>query len=489
MQLDDGYQPAVGDWLETNSKFPSGLEILARKIREKGFLAGLWTAPFFASGKSKLFREHPEYFLLNKQKKKVFCGVNPLWLTRLYALDLTNPEVESWLHRTFKALAHKGFDYFKVDFLFAGLRTGLFSDPARSPVEAYRNGLRIIREAIGERRFLLGCGAPLGPSVGLVDGMRISADVKEVWDSPVQRFLGDGCGYPSVRLSIVNNITRSFMHGAWWMNDPDCLLVRSRNTKLTQAETETLVTVLGMTGGLLFLSDNLRKLTGERLETAKAVLPPTPLRGLPADLPLNTLPETYKLEGRGTRRLYALINWSGKPCLRPAPSEIQQRTVDAAAKPAVINADPANDAGYSAGTRPDSGSTSLYFDFWREQVVDDAELEIGKHGVRSLLATDCPSFPEVIGTTFHLTALVDERIESSFYPDSGILRVSGRDLSRRGGRLWLFVPAGYAFDEKKPLPSGLRVETAGRFPVMAFEAEAPWSIEICFRHEAGQALP
>ena len=41
VQLDDGFQSALGDWDTTNSKFPSGLKFLADKIRKAGFAAGI----------------------------------------------------------------------------------------------------------------------------------------------------------------------------------------------------------------------------------------------------------------------------------------------------------------------------------------------------------------------------------------------------------------------------------------------------------------
>ncbi len=473
VQLDDGYQSSVGDWLDVNTKFPGGLEEIAHKIKAAGFRAGLWTAPFFASARSRLYRDHPEYFLRDKRNKPVFCGINPVWRTRLYALDLTHPGVERWLYRTFKTLADKGFDYFKVDFLFAGMRKGLYTDPGRSHVEAYRTGLEIIRRAIGERSFLLGCGAPLGPSIGLVDGMRISADVKEVWDSPALRFLGKGCGYPSARLCIVNNLTRSFMHRTWWLNDPDCLLVRSNNTKLSLVETKILVTILGMTGGLLFLGDNLDKLTRERLELARAVLPPTRLKGIPMDLPLNSPPETYSLAGADSRRLYALINWSEKPCRRSLPVRSLRSSQATSSRSA-----PQTERTDGALEFPDS---PVYFDFWKERIIEQNKVEIERHGVRAILETASSSVPGIAGATFHLTALVDGRIETFFDHDSDSLTVKGRELSRETGRLWIIVPDRFDFYRCLPKPQDLRVESDGRILILTHRAETPWTITIFFK--------
>src|ERR1700722_2709498 len=63
VQLDDGYQAAVGDWKSTNAKFPSGLKKIAATIRDAGFTAGLWTAPFLAARDSRLMREHSDWFI------------------------------------------------------------------------------------------------------------------------------------------------------------------------------------------------------------------------------------------------------------------------------------------------------------------------------------------------------------------------------------------------------------------------------------------
>ena len=41
---------------------------------------------------------------------------------------------------------------------------------------AYRAGLALVRDAVGPDVYLVGCGAPILPSVGLVDAMRVSPD-------------------------------------------------------------------------------------------------------------------------------------------------------------------------------------------------------------------------------------------------------------------------------------------------------------------------
>jgi alpha-galactosidase len=44
VQVDDGYQAGIGDWLTPNDKFPHGMGWVADRIHERGLKAGLWLA-------------------------------------------------------------------------------------------------------------------------------------------------------------------------------------------------------------------------------------------------------------------------------------------------------------------------------------------------------------------------------------------------------------------------------------------------------------
>jgi alpha-galactosidase len=452
VQLDDGYQTAVGDWLSLNRKFPRGLASLVDDIRARGFRAGIWTAPFFAGARSRLLREHPGWFLADERGRPLYAGFNPGWKTRLYCLDLSHPAVEAWLHDTFATLVRWGFDYFKIDFLFAGIRTGRRFDAALSPVEAYRRGLAAIRAAIGPDRYLLGCGAPIGPSLGLVDGMRVSADVKEVWHEPLRAAVARGTDIPSVRDSLRNNMTRAFMHGSWWINDPDCLLVRDRRTELTRDEIHLLVTILGMTGGAIFLSDDIANVELARLDLATAVLPPTPLRGRAVDLMERELPETFVLAA-GERRLLALVNPHSTPRRR------------------IPDVDPRRE---------------ICFDFWAERVLVDPPSTVPAHGVRALLVTPRASEPAVVGTTLHLTALVDGRITARYDAVARALVITGQGLARRRGELWIALPEGFTAAPADPMIK--RVTRWEHGLVLEVRVEGAWRLAIpCQPAEAGRA--
>ena len=61
-QIDDGFEADIGDWLQTKAGF-GPLAGLARHIRDRGYEAGIWTAPFSASATSDLFRRHPDWMV------------------------------------------------------------------------------------------------------------------------------------------------------------------------------------------------------------------------------------------------------------------------------------------------------------------------------------------------------------------------------------------------------------------------------------------
>jgi hypothetical protein len=55
--------------------------------------------------------------------------------------------------------------------------TGVWRDRSLTPAQRVRAGYDAIRRGAGDDTFLLGCGAPQGACIGVVDGMRIGPDV------------------------------------------------------------------------------------------------------------------------------------------------------------------------------------------------------------------------------------------------------------------------------------------------------------------------
>jgi alpha-galactosidase len=274
VQIDDGFQAALGDWLSPASGFPEGLAPLAREINAEGFRAGLWLAPFLAAPNSRLAREKPEWLLRGPRGKPLTALWNPDWPGgRALALDASHPAVESWLESLGRELRALGFDYLKLDFLFAGALPGERHDPRLGAVQAYRRGIAALRRGAGANTFLLGCGAPLGPSIGLFEAMRIGPDVAARWtNARVQRVLGLESS-PSARSSLANVLVRAPLHQRLWLNDPDCVLLRESPSKLTRVEVRTLAATIALSGGLVVVSDDLAELAPERRRWLEQMLP------------------------------------------------------------------------------------------------------------------------------------------------------------------------------------------------------------------------
>lgn len=297
LQIDDGYQTAVGDWMDTKHRFYAQMDLLADEIKEQGYKAGLWMAPFIVHPDSQIFKNHPDWLIKDEKGKVVNAGWN--WNKFCAGLDLTHPEVQVYIRRIIEnAVNAWGYTYLKLDFLYAGALEGKRYDPSMSRAQALRKGMEIIRDAAGEGTYLLGCGAPLGPMLGIVDGMRIGTDVAPDWEPKyfgIELLFPNEPDIPSVKNAMHNTITRSMMHQRWWQNDPDCLLVRE-SSNLTLAEVRTMASIIGMTGGLMLISDDMNKVTRYRLRIAQSLLPVIGLRPMLIDWADSEHPQMMRLD-------------------------------------------------------------------------------------------------------------------------------------------------------------------------------------------------
>ena len=169
--------------------------------------------------------------------------------------------------------------------------------------------------------MLLGCSCPLGSAIGLVDAMRIGADTARRWLPSFkghQFFIQSEPDLPSARNASHNALTRAPLHQRWWINDPDCLLLRPQ-TKLTLAEIQTQATIVALTGGSLFLSDDLPDLPPERQRIAEVLIPLIGKRPFVLDWFDSPTPTCLQLDLEGVTgrwHLLAVFNWEDEARLK-----------------------------------------------------------------------------------------------------------------------------------------------------------------------------
>jgi len=317
IQIDDGFEAQIGDWFEFDPGFPEGVAPLACEIRKAGFTPGLWLAPFIVHSKSRVAKHHPDWLLRDRWGLPVNAGF--VWDNFDKALDLTHPDALAYASDVVRTAVHEwGFSYLKLDFLYAAALDGRFRDRARTRAQVLRMGLEALRQAAGPGVELLGCGCPLGSAIGLVDAMRIGADVAPRWlprEKGIETPLRREPNLPSVRNALQNILTRAPLHRRWWVNDPDCLLIRP-DSELSLAEVRSLATAIALSGGSLLLSDDLPQLAPDRLRIAEQLLPligKTPRVPDWFDAPM---PRLLRLDLENTTGLWhvlAVFNWADQP--------------------------------------------------------------------------------------------------------------------------------------------------------------------------------
>ncbi len=255
VQIDDGYQPAMGDWLETGAAFGGDVRKVLDEIRRKGFQPAIWVAPFVAEEGAHVFQLHREWFVKDtdgsplRSDKVTFGGWRKgPW----YVLDGTHP--------------------------------------GATRVEAYRRGMQAILRGAGDS-FILGCNHPIWPSAGLLHGSRSSNDIKRTW--------------ARIRTTAQQNLLRNWQNGRLWWNDPDAIVLTG---DLPENEFLFHATAIYATGGMLLSGDDLTRIADARMAMLKKLLPPT---GVPAVFEDENLRAgTVTLPGK---RMICLFNWTDAP--------------------------------------------------------------------------------------------------------------------------------------------------------------------------------
>jgi len=297
--------------------YANGLRPVAGRIRELGLTPGLWFMPFAGTLDDPYFADKQYLFARGTNGRPY----DTPWGGT--CLDLTNPRTQEYVSLIARRFVQEwGFKYFKMDGLWTGtaaaqqyinngykrddLGQAAVYDSSVTPIEAYRNGLKIIRQAAGDDVFLLGCCVAqnmrsFGGSFGLVDAMRIGPDNWPTWDQ--------------MKRGPWHASNRYFLHGRVWYNDPDPVYLRD-SVPLEQAR--ALCSWVAISGSLNVCSDWLPGLPTERLDLLKRILPHHQLMARPVDIFETDLANVWILSdsrSKPERHVVGLFNWSEEDTL------------------------------------------------------------------------------------------------------------------------------------------------------------------------------
>ena len=262
-QIDDGWERAIGDWLEPDESFEGQMQALAEEISSAGYTPGLWLAPFIVEGASHIFQKHPEWCVKDEGGRPLVLGYNPFqWKGLFYALDIYHSDVREYLREVFYRIKDVwGFRFLKLDFLYGAARV---PHSGRSRGMIMDEGMEFLH-SLSDGAGTLGCGVPLAAAAGRVDYCRIGADVAPMWEDRRLK----AAGYRE-RISTVNSlrstIGRRQLNGRAFVNDPDVYILRSDAQRLSWEEKYTLLLVNRVYGGLLFTSDNPGEYSRRQME-------------------------------------------------------------------------------------------------------------------------------------------------------------------------------------------------------------------------------
>ena len=460
IQIDDQWQdgPAIDgprrgfERCRPDGPYPNGIAPVAEQVDALGMTLGLWWLPFGRNHEDPDWNDRQHWFARQTDgaplRTRAFGGT---------CLDLTHPEVRHHLATMAGRFRNWGVKYYKMDGLWTGTATRLtyindgyvdddmanvapFHDRQQTQIEAYRAGLKLLRESAGEDVFFSGCAVSqnmrsFGGSFGLIDAMRIGPD-----------FDHDGQG---IKTGPLRASRLYFLNGRIWWNDPDPTMVRppGRQSDMSNADSlgaENAATLKdaaktgvslemarlttsfsALTGQFFLLSDWLPDLAPERLEVLKRTMISHDAEVRPVDLFDNPLPAMWLLSDRRQtcpRHVLGLFNW-----------EDDARTISASL------------------TKVDLDPNSVYhaFDFWNNVRMTDIDNAFSYllpgRSCRIIALRPAENRPVLLSTSRHITQGVVD-VSSEDWDGHGILSGTSRLIANDPYQLRLTVPPGWELE-------------------------------------------
>jgi len=331
-----------------------------------------------------------------------------------YELDASHPDGYGFIRDTFARLSGEGVSYYKIDFLAAcGGDQFLQRDPyCTRGWGVLRRAMEAIREGAGKEAFIRYCQPPPLLSVGLADGAYGGTD------------LLDG-GVPGV-VGVTRENARA-LAASGWVNGR---LYRREVCDLSvrmQADIEEVrlrLALMALAGCSISFSDEFQYLPPSRIQLMQKALPPGAPALRPLDLFRRSIPSVWHLR---CERPYAqwdvvgLFNHEDQP---------RTRGVDFA----------------EIGLEPER--EVAVFEFWESRFLGlhrgRVDLELPPNSSRVLFVQRLSGKPQLLGTDMHLLGGWHEVTDLAWDEEARALRGTCRRLAGTSGRIYLYLPAGYA---------------------------------------------
>lgn len=325
-----------GNWLKSEPRhIPSGLPRFFGKLKQLGFLPGLWIAPYWFYSQAEGMLEENRDNLLKDADGKPICHTGPFGMRyddnlpwyklHKYYLDGTHPQSLDFLRKVFSYYRKIGVRYYMLDFLGI-IAEARLHDPSKTPLQVGCEMLRVVREAAGPDTHLQTAVASTPAYAGVIDAARVGRDFGEgrpLAGTPLSdwrnaTYVLHDEHYANTRHFLGNVAGSWFTHRKLYQNDFNLLTV-DKPVPLEHARIA--VTVFGLGGGSpMMLGDDYTRMDPERLRMVKYCLPRTQGMFKPVDLFERVHPEDYcrilKLEVQTAWDSYvlaAVFNLDAKP--------------------------------------------------------------------------------------------------------------------------------------------------------------------------------
>ena len=398
--------------VKPDGPYPHGMKPVAERFQQLGFTAGIWFLPFASDYQDPEFKDRQDWFARRLDGKPY---ETPWGNT---SLDLTRPDVQAYMAEMARTIHGWGYNYFKMDGLWTGAATeqiyvndGYRDDhignnaplhnPKKTNIEAFRDGLRLLRQAAGPEVFFSGCNVSqnmrtLGGSIGLLDSMRIGPDNGHRWGDYRQEIEKNAGG--SLITGPIRGTRLYFLNGRTWWNDPDPSYVRA---SIPIKHARLITSWVALSGQVYLNSDWLPGLPAERLDIIKRTIPAHGATARPVDYFDAIMPRIWLVTDtrRPVRRdVLGLYNWE---------SEDQAITCSAT----------------KAGLDP--SKTYFAFDFWTNapapSFTGEFKYQVPAQSCRVIAVRAVAGHPVLVSTSRHVTQGIVDVLSEKWSGSTGTL--------------------------------------------------------------------